>query len=564
MRCVLPVGAALTLALAGCARPGNCRGDYCGTLVFVAFSQPDLLLPPVTQQAVARDIHDQIFLKLADLGPEMSTLGDQGFEPQLAERWEWQDSLTLIFDLSPRARWQDGPPVTARDVAFTFDAYTDPRVDAPARESLRDIRSVAPLAGDSLAVVFRFRRRYPEMFFDAVYHMRILPSHLLASVPRDQWGHAPFGRAPVGDGPYRFVAWRPGESVELVADSTFFLGRPHIRRLIWRFTPDPPTALTQLIAGEADALEFLGPAANVERARGARQLAIYPYRGTAYGYLAFNMTANGAAARPHPIFGDRDVRRALSLAVDREGLRESVFHDLALVPPGPVPQAWPVWQGKDDTTLHALPYDTTRAAALLTRRGWRDSDGDGIRDRGGVKLAFHILVPTTSAVRRQYARLLQEQFRAIGAQVELDEVENAVMQQLATAGKFDAVMATWATDPTPSANLADTWTKAGFGKANYGRYANPEFDRALARATNATGGPAATLAAWRDALRLLDDDAPGIWLFAPTSMAAVHRRVADVRIRPDSWWALVRTWRIPSDQMIARDRITTSAVEERR
>ena len=308
----------------------------------------------------------------------------------------------------------------------------------------------------------------------------------------------------------------------------------------------------------------MGPAANVERARGARQLAIYPYRGTAYGYLAFNMTANGAAARPHPIFGDRDVRRALSLAVDREGLRESVFHDLALVPPGPVPQAWPVWQGKDDTTLHALPYDTTRAAALLTRRGWRDSDGDGIRDRGGVKLAFHILVPTTSAVRRQYARLLQEQFRAIGAQVELDEVENAVMQQLATAGKFDAVMATWATDPTPSANLADTWTKAGFGKANYGRYANPEFDRALARATNATGGPAATLAAWRDALRLLDDDAPGIWLFAPTSMAAVHRRVADVRIRPDSWWALVRTWRIPSDQMIARDRITTSAVEERR
>src|SRR5207248_1363282 len=83
--------------------------------------------------------------------------------------------------------------------------------------------------------------------------------------------------------------------------------------------------------------------------------------------------------------------------------------------PGPVPQAWPLWQGKGDTALRALPYDTAQAAALLARRGWRDSDGDGIRDRGGVKLAFHILVPTTSAVRRQYARLLQEQFRTIGA-----------------------------------------------------------------------------------------------------------------------------------------------------
>ena len=558
------MSAALTLALAGCERPGTCRGEYCGTMIFVAFSQPDILLPPVTQQAVARDIHDQIFLKLADLGPAMNTLGDREFEPQLAERWEWQDSLTLVFHVSPRARWQDGPAVTARDVAFTFDAYTDSSVDAPAREALRAIRSVTPVAGDSLAAIFRFRRRYAEMFFDAVYHMRILPAHLLAGVPRDQWARAPFGRAPVGDGPYRFVAWKPGESVELVAESTFFLGRPHIRRLIWRFTPDPQTALTQLVAGEADALEFLGPAANVERARGAPQLAVYPYRGTAYGYLGFNLTANGDPARPHPIFGDRDVRRALSLAVDRERLKESVFHDLALVPPGPVPQAWPLWQGKGDTALRALPYDTAQAAALLARRGWRDSDGDGIRDRGGVKLAFHILVPTTSAVRRQYARLLQEQFRTIGAQVELDEVENAVMQQRATAGKFDAVLATWATDPTPTSNLADTWTRTGFGKANYGRYSNPAFERALARATAATGGPAATLAAWRDALRLLDDDAPGVWLFAPMSVAAVHRRVADVRIRPDSWWALVRTWRIPPNQQIARDRITTNSVEERR
>src|SRR5712691_7125177 len=401
MRLAVPVSAALTLALAACERPGTCRGDYCGTLIFVTFSQPDILLPPVTQQAVSRDIHDQLFLKLADVGPALNTLGDKDFEPQLAERWEWQDSLTLVFHLSPKARWQDGPAVTARDVAFTFDAYTASNVDAPARDELRAIRSVTAVTGDSLAAAFRFRHRYAEMFFDAVYHMRILPAHLLAGVPRDQWARAAFGRAPVGDGPYRFVAWKAGESIELVADSTFFLGRPHIRRLIWRFTPDPQTALTQLVAGEADALEFLGAAANVERARGAPQLAVYPYRGTAYGYLGFNLTAAGDPSRPHPIFGDRDVRRALSLAVDRERLKESVFHDLALVPPAPVPQAWPLWQGPGDTTLRALPYDTAQAAALLARRGWRDSDGDGIRDRGGVKLAFHILVPTTSGVRRQ-------------------------------------------------------------------------------------------------------------------------------------------------------------------
>src|SRR3989454_567503 len=165
-----------------------------------------------------------------------NTIGDEDFQPQLAERWEWNGPVTLVFHLDPRARWQDGRVVTAGDVVFTYDAYTDSLVNSPFRSSLRLISAVT--ARDSLTAVFRFRQRYPEMFYDAVYQMRILPAHLLRTIPRDQWRSAPFGRAPVGDGPYRFVAWKAGESLELAADSTFYLGRPHIRRVIVRFTPN--------------------------------------------------------------------------------------------------------------------------------------------------------------------------------------------------------------------------------------------------------------------------------------------------------------------------------------
>src|SRR3970282_2063728 len=128
--------------------------------------------------------------------------------------------------------WQDGRAVTAADVVFTYDIYTDSLVNSPFRPALRLIRAVT--ARDSLTAVFQFQKRYPEMFYDAVYHMRILPAHLLRAIPRDGWRSAAFGRAPVGAGPYRFVRWKAGESLELVADSTFFLGRPHIRRVIWR------------------------------------------------------------------------------------------------------------------------------------------------------------------------------------------------------------------------------------------------------------------------------------------------------------------------------------------
>jgi len=537
------------LLVAGCARKGGCTGDYCGTLVIATAGEPDILLPAVSDRAITRDVTEQVFLKLADLGPSGNTIGDEDFQPLLAERWEWDTPTTLVFHLDPRARWQDGRAVTAADVAFTYDIYTDSLVGSPFRPNLRQIAAVT--TRDSLTVVFRFRQRYPEMFYDAVYHMRILPSHLLREVPRSQWRTAAFGRAPVGDGPYRFVAWRAGESLELAADSTFFLGRPHVRRLIWRFTPDQQVAVTQLVAGDADAVEVLITPDNVQRAGADTQLATYPYRGGAYGSLVFNLAAPGDTATPHPLFGDRELRRAVVMTVDRAALLHNVFGDMAKVPPGPMSRLFWIW----DPEIRELPHDSARAARTLTRLGWTDSDGDGIRDRDGHPLAFRLLVPTTSAVRRQYARLLQEQFRTMGIDVQLDEVDFSVFNERARAGRFDALINVWNTDPTPSSSIPQSWTRAGFGRSNYGRYEDPAFERLVDRAVTSVGGRDEAKRTWRAAIEILNQDAPAIFLFATENVAAVHKRVADVRIRPDSWLALVRTWRIPADRLTDRDRV---------
>jgi ABC-type transport system substrate-binding protein len=231
-----------------------------------------------------------------------NTIGDEDFTPLLSDHWEWEGPLTLAFHIDPRARWQDGKRVTAADVVFTYDAYVDPRVGSPFRTSLRWISAVT--LRDSLTAIFRFRRRYPEMFYDAVYHMRILPGHLLRNLPRDQWQTAAFGRAPVGDGPYRFAAWKAGESLELVADSTFFLGRPGIPRLIWRFT-----------RGRAISPSWLSPVRrtrSVGAAASSRVKAphlITSARGVAYGYLGFNLAANGDWSNPI-LARHREIRRA--------------------------------------------------------------------------------------------------------------------------------------------------------------------------------------------------------------------------------------------------------------
>jgi peptide/nickel transport system substrate-binding protein len=534
--------------LAGCERRGGCTGSNCGTIVMASIAEPATLLPPSSEDVVATDIDEQLFLKLADVGMSTNTVGDEDFQPLLAQRWEWDGPLTLVFHLDPRARWQDGQPVTAADVEFTFDAYTDSAVASPFRPKLRRVASVTQR--DSLTAVFRFRERYPEMFYDAVYHMRILPAHLLRSIPREQWKTAPFGRQPVGDGPFRFVRWQSAQSIELAADSTFFLGRPGVRRLIWRFTPNLQVGVTQVIADEADVREQLVTPENVARARAAPQLTLYPFRGNVYTYLCFNLRANGDTSQPHPIFGDREVRRALTMAVDRAKLVKSALGDLGKVPPGPISSLLWIW----DPEIRQLPYDTAHAARILNARGWRDHDGDGVRDKNGQPLAFRILVPTTSVLRQQYARLLQEQYRAIGVHVDIDAVEFAVVVQRVGSGNFDTAVLSRGNDPSPGSGITQSWTHGGFGGSNFGRYYNPEFERLVDRAiASPTRDQARRF--WQAALETINADAPGVFLYSLENIAAVHKRIENVQIRPDSWAALLRTWRIPPDRLIDRDRV---------
>ena len=545
MRRLAPL--ALILAAACTSRGGgSCRGEYCGTVVFAAIGEPASLLPPVTDHILDRDIFDQIFLKLADIGPGLNAVGDSGFQPQLADRWAWTDSLTLAFHLNARARWQDGTPVSAGDVAFTFSAYADSILDAADRINLARIASVT--APDSATAVFRFRQRYPEMFFDAVYYLRILPAHLLRNTPLRDWRSTAFGRAPVGDGPYRFVRWDPGRSLELDADSSFFLGRPHIRRLVWRFAGDLSVAVTQVVAGEADAIEVLVSPANIERARATRHLALYPYPGSAYLFMLLNLRTRDGPL-PHPIFGDPVVRRALVAATDRVRMTQSVFGGAARVPAVPIPEFWP-WLWFPD--LVVPQYDTVLAARLLEQRGWKKGS-DGVRRRGGNRLAFTLAVPSTSPPRRQYAQLIQEELRAVGVEVAIDAMDNVTMQDRLRRGTYDAAIQAWGgNSPAPASDLTPMWV-AGGGQ-NYARYANPEFDRWI-RAAATAGAPAAALKAWRAAMGVLVADAPAIALAAPDNVAAIDRRITNVRLRSDSYWAYVRDWRIGPDQLIDRDRL---------
>ena len=161
-----------------------------GTVVIVVGQYPSSPVPTTMEGAqsitINTEVADQLFLRLANLGPDRRTADERSFEPALARRWERVDSLTLALELDPRARWHDGKPVLAEDVVYTFARARDPSVSPKLANLLRYVTDVS--AQGERRVVFRFSRAYPEQLYDIVFHTSPLPSHLLgppaAAIPR--------------------------------------------------------------------------------------------------------------------------------------------------------------------------------------------------------------------------------------------------------------------------------------------------------------------------------------------------------------------------------------------
>jgi len=528
--------ALLVLALVvGCGRDRE-SCPTCGTVVIAAIGEPATVLPPLVEESVGRDVGDQIFERLAVLQPGAASIDTAAYRPALAASWERRDSLTWRFRLRPGARWHDGRPVTAEDVRFSFEVFSDSALRAVAPPYLAG--RVQVTVEDSATFVVRFAEPSPDQLYDATYHVRIIPRHVWEPLPRDQWAADTSVARVVGSGPFRLERWERGQFLVLAADSTRE-DPPEVRRAIWRFTSDPDAALNLVLSHEADLLETaIGPE-RAARAEADSALRIISYPSAAYGFLGFNFYDRRRRG-PHPVLADRQTRRALAMGVDRSVLARSVFGEEAKAPPGPMSRLLWIWS--DD--IRTLPYDTAAAGKGLDGAGWRPGGGERVRRRGGRRLAFDILVPSTSGSRRQLAVQLQEAWRRLGAEVTVTAVDFAVFQERLGQGNFDSYIGAWLDEPTPR-GLADQWSRSGWAAINYGRYANPVFDSLLTAAGRERDVEQAS-ALYRQAMDTLNADAPAIFLYAPANSAVASRRMENVEIDPYSWASRLREWRAGS------------------
>jgi peptide/nickel transport system substrate-binding protein len=536
------------LIMAGARLAAQASPSLPGTIVIL---QPREATAPVPllwgNDAVSREVGDQLFLRLAELGPARNTSDEKSFEPRLARRWQRVDSLTLAFDLDPRARWHDGTPVTSADVVATMDRARN-RADYPqAATLLRHIVSVtAPSPG---RVVFRFDRVYSEQFYDATYHVPPLPAHLVKGISAADLPKSPFAASPVGNGPYHWVR-RVGaqQLIELRADSAFFLGRPGIGRVLFQAVGDGQARMNLLLSEEADAVDNIYQFGAPDQVLAQPAYTTYRVPSLNVGFFRFNTRDPSDTSRPHPILSDPEVRRALALALDRSRLAHAGWGPESVAPAGPVPQALWIYNPKAPQP----PYDTTGARELFALRGWSDSDGDGILDKQGRPLALTMLVPSTSVPRARMAQLAQEQLRQVGVDLRLLVLDPVEIQARWKTRSFDLDFGASTMDPSPS-GLVQSWSCAGIGAGglNYTGYCDPAVDSLFEQAITTAGKPGPI---WTRAITRLQDDAPAIFIFSPTLVPAVHRRFDHVTLRPQSTWLDLWRWHLVPGAALPRDR----------
>jgi peptide/nickel transport system substrate-binding protein len=543
------VSAALLLACRG--ETGRSAG---GTVAIAAGSDPGSLIPALVQTTTAAEIVDMIYDRLADIGDSLNIVGDGGFTPRLADRWTWsRDSLSIAFHLNPNARWHDGQPVRSNDVRFTIASTKDSSLAAPTASVITNIDSVS--TPDSATAVFWFHTRSPQQFYDAVFQNPIIPEHVWKGVAPAGWRGSAQAKTPIGSGQYRFVRWIPSAAVELAADTANYRGSPKIRRLIWSIAPDFNTLLARFMAGEIDVFENLRPE-NVAAVQKQR-LGVNLKPWLAYTYMSFNLRDPGNRDRPHPLFGSRDLRRALTMATDRAAIVRATFDTLALPALGPTVRAYP----STDPKLRQIPFDLAAARKTLDSLGWRLSGGDSVRVRNGRPLRFSISVPATSALRVKMAVLIQEQLRHAGVQVDVEQLALPAMIDKAGKHTFDALIGQWNTQPSPGAVRGSWGTAASRANGNnWGSYESPAFDAYVDSAVNSFD-VARQRQYFTKAYETINQDAAAIWLAEPRQIFGYHSRLQLAGMRADSWWAHLADWWIPADKRIARDSIPPSPAD---
>jgi peptide/nickel transport system substrate-binding protein len=463
---------------------------------------------------------------------------DASFTP-FAQKWavkSWQVSKDHMYDkfvLRDDLTWSDGTPLTAHDVAFSFDTIVHPETTFPAVGSLTEEIRAVHAYDDHTLVMFH---KAPQASWTENIQFPVIPKHIYQTSLADDYTmqsseyHRKFEDNPVTCGPYEYVSIERSDEIVLRRRESWYLhngkqvrNKPYVREIRIRIIKDPNTWLLALKRGEIDECQLTS---EQWQTSATNDDAFYKLntRATAVEWSELHFLWN----LKRPYFSDKRVRTAMSHAFDHDemldnlfyGLYEpssGVFHKSAWMAPKKMPQRY--------------QRNLDKAEELLDAAGWGDTDADGIRDKEieGKLVPFEFeLLTSTTPNSIKLGELLKDNLSQIGILCNVKPTEFTVLQQLELDHNFDAAVGGWGTgtDPSTLNNIFETGEER-----NFGQYSNAEVDRLFAAGqVEFDRGKRAEI--YGKIHTILWDDQPYTWLLWRKGFYAFNKRLRGYSFSP--------------------------------
>lgn len=494
------------LVLAACGgreESGGGGGAGDKTLTIAAQSSPTNIDSRVGNDNASGRMFDLIYSGLVKVTPE------NDYAPDVAERWETPDDKTIIFHLNPNAKFQNGQPVTAADVKWTYESLLAENFVSSKKSGYDAVDRIE--TPDQKTVIFRLKEPNGGIFDNLT--LGILPTGADTNVYKTK---------PIGAGPYQVVDFRTDDRVVLKAFDGWHGGAPKIKDVVVRIVPDATTRVLELRRGTINFEVNQIPFENVAEFEKDERYRVEKKPGSVYQYLAFNMR--------DPILSKKPVRQAIAHAIDRERIVRDLLRGYGVVTDTMFAQGH--WARAEN--LPTFGYDPAKAKQLLDQAGHRDPDGDGPRSR--FTLSFKT---STDAEANLRAQMIQQMLKQVGIDVQIQSNEFGTFFEDIGKGNFQmfSLSRNGVADPDfyyvifHSANMPPEGQNRGY-------YRNPRVDQLILEGRS-TFDRAKRKAIYAEVQKIVAEELPYVSLYHQINVAIMDKNIGGYVMYPAGFWLSV-------------------------
>jgi peptide/nickel transport system substrate-binding protein len=496
------------------------------TVVIGMAQEPDGLIDTFFSMAAGRAVTNSVFTDMIIYNEKWQLVPSTVEKVPTLKDGDWQllpnGKMKVTYKFKKGFTWHDGQPYTALDATWTYLMLRNPRSPTVSRFILRKIDNMA--APDANTLVVQWNERYPfANLGHSVYPKHVLEKEYLRD-PASLKTHKQ-ARAPVGNGPYKFVEWVAGSHIGLEAYDKYPAGAAKIKKQVWRFILDSTVLQANVIANQVDVTETnnfsIEQMLEIEK-RNTQQAAFY-VPALIWEHIDLNLD--------NEWLKDKRVRQAIAHSINREEMSQKLFYGKQ-----PVAHTWlPERHEGYNANVKKYNYDPARARALLQEAGFTPGSDGVLRDTRGQRFEISIMTTAGNASREQIQQILKEQMRAVGIDLRIDNRPASVLFGQTTARRQfpHMVMYAWLMSPQTLGNTfwhstqiptaANNWEGQ-----NYPGWKNAENDKIMDQITTEID-TAKRIAMLKRQQEIWTDELPAIPLYFRLALNTANKRITPVK-----------------------------------